>query len=188
MRAFIALPLPSSDAAVIEAAQERLPVGRCTDPETLHLTLAFLGEQPIPVLEDLHEILSALHAPAFDLTLSGFISLGGDGGHALALEAEASPALSDLHARIKSRCAGLGLDLPRRRFRPHVTLARLPGRQSPEDRARLAAFLARENLLRLDGIHIDRFGLYGSTLHRDGARHELLETYPLGAAPPASPV
>ena len=53
---------------------------------------------------------------------------------------------------------------------------------------RLAAFLARENLLRLDGIHIDRFGLYGSTLHRDGACHELLETYPLGAAPPASPV
>ena len=85
MRAFIALPLPSSDAAVIEAAQDRLPVGRCTDPETLHLTLAFLGEQPIPVLEDLHEILSALHAPAFDLTLSGFISLGGDGGQALDL-------------------------------------------------------------------------------------------------------
>lgn len=179
MRAFIALPLPPSDAEVIEALQDRLPVGRLVPPENLHLTLAFLDDQPHNVLEAVHEALETLLAPAFALDLAEFQSLGGTGGHALALGADGGEALRDLHARIRTRLHGCGLDLPRRRFRPHVTLARLPGRMTPEEQAKLGHFLSREGPFALRDIPVTRFALYRSTLHRAGAIHDILAEYPL---------
>ncbi|MFZ5963339.1 RNA 2',3'-cyclic phosphodiesterase [Thalassococcus sp. BH17M4-6] len=181
MRAFIALPLPPSDAEVIEALQERLTVGRTVPPENLHLTLAFLDEQPLPMLEAVHEELTEITGPAITLALSEFQSLGGHGGHALAIRADGGAALRDLQARLLSRLRGLGLELPRRRFRPHVTVARLPGRMTPEQQEKLGRFLARESPVGLPNVRIDRVTLYRSILHKTGAIHEPLADYPLGS-------
>ncbi|WP_146590101.1 RNA 2',3'-cyclic phosphodiesterase [Puniceibacterium confluentis] len=178
MRCFIALPLPDSDIAVLEALQNRLPFGRHVPAENLHLTLAFLDEQPPDSLEEIHATLEALSAPAFTLTLSG---LDGYGGQALAINAEHSPGLRELHNRIRSRLHGLGLQLDRRRFRPHVTLARLPAQPRPDQQDRLAKFLAAEATVKLPDIPIRSFALYSSRLHPTGAEHEELWRYPLAA-------
>ena len=178
MRTFIALPLPDSDVAVLEALQNRLPMGRAVPPENLHLTLAFLDEQPLDVLEEVNAALEALRAPAFTLTLAG---LDGYGGQALAINAEGGAPLAELRKRILARLHGIGLQLDRRRFRPHVTLARLPARISADQQDRLGTFLSREATLRLPDIAIRSFALYSSRLRPSGAEHEELARYPLGS-------
>ncbi|MGY9049383.1 hypothetical protein P775_21310 [Puniceibacterium antarcticum] len=176
MRCFIALPLPDSDIAVLEALQNRLPFGRHVPAENLHLTLAFLDEQPMETLEEIHETLESLRATRFSLTLNG---LDGYGGQSLAINAEGGPALLELHKRIRSRLHGIGLQLDRRRFRPHVTLAQLPAQTNSDQQDRLAKFLLRESSLKMTDIPIHSFALYSSRPHITGAEHDELCRYPL---------
>ncbi|MFD1341538.1 RNA 2',3'-cyclic phosphodiesterase [Litorisediminicola beolgyonensis] len=176
MRAFIALPLPPSDAEVLAAMGERLGFGRAVPEENMHLTLAFLGEVEEPELRDLAEGLETLTSPGLAARLSGI----GSYGPALALAADGGGALTDLQARVKSRCHGAGLVLERRRFRPHVTFARLPRRLSPEEERKLAGFLSVEGAMVLDHVPFPELVLYESHLTKDGAIYEPLAEFPLG--------
>ena len=175
MRAFIALPVPPSDAEVLEAMGDRLGVGRAIPAENAHLTLAFLGHVEEGLLREVADALETLSPPAFDFRLSGIARFG----RSLALEARGNAALGDLQARVRSRLVGAGLVLERRRFRPHVTFARLPERLTPEEEARLAAFLARENTMAISAIPAREVVLYESILTRDGAVYEPLAEFAL---------
>ena len=53
MRAFVAIPVPEDIRDRLAALQADLPVGRLADPETFHITLAFLGEEPVERIEAL---------------------------------------------------------------------------------------------------------------------------------------
>ncbi|ETX15212.1 2'-5' RNA ligase [Roseivivax halodurans JCM 10272] len=183
MRAFIALPLPPSDADVLEAMGDRLGFGRVIPSENVHLTLAFLGDVPEADLAEIAEGLESLSPAAFTYRLSGVRSFGNShGGHALAMGAEGGAPLKDLHDRVRSRLYGAGMPLERRRFRPHVTFARLPGRLTIEEEGKLKAFLEREAHMAIEDIPADRFTLYESILTKDGSVYEPLVEYPL--APP----
>ena len=77
IRAFIALPLPDEIRASLRLLQARLPMPSTVDEADFHLTLAFLGEQPDHVLQDIHEGLSELRMPPFTLELAAVNSFGG---------------------------------------------------------------------------------------------------------------
>jgi 2'-5' RNA ligase len=72
MRAFIALALPPEVEEALHRLQDALPLGRATDPDQLHLTLAFLGERPEAEVLAAHEALDGLRAPAFEMQLWGW--------------------------------------------------------------------------------------------------------------------
>lgn len=181
MRAFLALPLPASDAEVLEAMAERLDVGRAVPADNMHLTLAFIGEVPEAELAEAAEALESLAPPAFSFRLSGIQSFGNSqSGHSLALAAEGGEPLRDLHDRIRSRLHGAGLPLERRRFRPHVTFARLPGRMTPEEDRKLTRFLSSEGDMTIEDIPVREFVLYESILTKAGAVYDPLAEYPLG--------
>jgi 2'-5' RNA ligase len=169
MRSFIALTPPDDTAGALERLQRRLGFGRPTPRENLHLTLAFLDDQPQELLEELHEQLSTLRAPPFAVALAGL----GVFGTAVHVPAMDNPALTDLHDRILTACRRAGITPQRRRFRPHVTLARLgKGQTPPPLRAELSDF-------QIPAMQVQSFALYQSTLHPKGARHEVLASYPL---------
>ena len=169
MRAFVAIPVPEEVADALERLQRRLGFGRAVPRENLHLTLAFLDDQPGDVLEGLHEQLSTLRASPFEVALAGL----GVFGTAVHVPAVDNPALTDLQGRVITACRRAGITLQRRRFRPHVTLARLGKGQSPPPlRAELSEF-------QIPAIQVQSFALYESTLHPKGARHEILAGYPL---------
>ncbi|KUF10542.1 RNA 2',3'-cyclic phosphodiesterase [Pseudoponticoccus marisrubri] len=174
MRLFIALTLPEPALDAVAAVQDRLPAGRAVPVENLHLTLAFLGDQPEDALEPLDEALRSLRAPQVALALAGAEVFGGRHGQAVALGAEGGPDLADLHARVAARVRGAGVAMQRRRFRPHVTVARLSGR------ADAGALLQTLAPVKLGPYACGAVALTASTLHRDGAQHEVLASYPLG--------
>lgn len=142
--------------------------------ENLHLTLAFLGDQPEQIAQALHEGLETLRAPQIPLTLSGAALLGGRDGQVVGLEVDGDAPLMELYDRVRSRLRGAGLTLERRRFRPHVTLARLKGG------ANASGALAALAGARMPTAVCTNFALFHSHLNSDGAVHELLGSYPLG--------
>lgn len=182
MRAFVALHPPEPVVEALLAVQAALPFGRPADPEQLHLTLAFLGEQPDDLVEAAHWALSDLRAPALTLRLGGLGVWGERTPGALWAGVREEGPLRALRSRVLSALYGAGIPLERRRFRPHVTLARL-GPLGPEEDARLARALARWDAFPCPPWEVRDMGLWRSTLRRGGAVHDELARYPLQGVP-----
>jgi 2'-5' RNA ligase len=183
IRAFVALPLPEEVVARLVAAQAGLPAGRAMEPDTLHLTLAFLGEHPAPAVEDVHYALSAIRSSRFTLRLEGLGMFGEGKPRVVYAGVAPEPALGHLREKVVQAARGAGLELERGRFRPHVTLARLGGKPDPEEFERLRAFVARGAGFRAGPFEAERFELMRSRLGRGGATYEALAAYDLEAPP-----
>ncbi len=110
-------------AAIAAEAAARLG-GRATRRDTIHLTLAFLGDVPESRLAELGEVAAAVRGAAFDLRLDrlGFWQhnhlLWGGGTKPAGLEA--------LHGALRKALtdAGFKVDGEGRNFAPHLTLVR----------------------------------------------------------------
>jgi len=182
VRSFVAIPMPAAAREALAQVQDDLPVGRKSDPATLHLTLAFLDDQPDEVLAAVDEALGALHWRGVGLELAGVGDFGGQRPRVLWAGVRATPALRALRARVRTLAIGSGVRLPRERFRPHVTLARLSKWLRPAETERVAEALARNSGFAAGPFRVGRIALYRSTLRRDGAVHEMLAEYRGGEA------
>jgi len=180
IRAFVALALPDPLRARLTALQAGLPVGRPVGTEAMHVTLAFLGEQREPVLEDLHLALSVISGPALSLRLDGLGLFGGAKPRNLHAVVAPDPALSALRRRVCTAVRETGIALPRERFVPHVTLARFPAVMAGEDMAALHRFLAPRIGFAAGPVEVSAFTLFESHLRPDGAVYGPLAEYPLG--------
>lgn len=177
MRSFVAIDLPDEARDALERVQERIPVGRITDPENLHLTLAFLGDQPQAALEELHMQLETIRSVPFELRLRGLGTFGNRDPRVIWAGVEPEPALSILRDKVRSAARVAGIDLPRERFRPHVTLARLGDRIEPGELEKLRLFLEKWQSFPVPAFEVEGFTLFQSMLHKDGAVHDPLAEY-----------
>lgn len=178
MRIFVAIDLPEAARHALEILQDDLPVGRPMAPETFHLTLSFLDEQPSHVVSAVHEELATIRFDPFPLILSGLDTFGGGKPKLLWAGVAPQPALSALHRKVRGAAARAGLEMPRARFRPHVTLARFRGDLRGEELAKLGGFLAHHAGFVVDAFQARGFTLFQSVLGPGGATHEALADYP----------
>lgn len=179
IRSFLAIPLPSDMTDALDDIQTGLPGVNWAPEENLHLTLAFLGEQPRPLLEDLDAGLLRLAGAGFALTLRGVGAFGGAKPRLIYAGVAESEPLRRLQAKVATAVRGAGVDLAGRRYAPHVTLARFaPGRVRAEA---VQAYLAAQAMFEAGPFDVSAFHLYRSDLGRDGARYETLARYPLTA-------
>lgn len=176
MRAFIAIPVPDETAAALVRLQAALPHGRPVPEDNLHLTLAFLGDVPEPVLADLDDALAVLAWIAPEVRFSGLDSFTEAERGTVFAAVERTEALVGLQAKLETLARGLGSDLPRRRFRPHVTLTRGKRRPSGLARDRLATQMGMH--MEIPGFLAEEIVLYQSILMPSGARHTALASYP----------
>lgn len=183
MRAFIAIPMPETVTTALAPVLDAIPLGRAVAPENLHLTLAFLGDVRETMLEEIHFALETLRHPAFDITLAGLDTFGGSRPASLHIGVQQPcTGLAELQGRVRSRLHGAGVELERRRFLPHVTLARFGRTMTPDETGRIGRFLAARADLRLPPFRAACFCLYESILTADGAHYDALSTYPLVAS------
>lgn len=106
--------------------------GRLIPPEKLHLTMAFLGQQPAEALPVLLDILHATHVPPLQLTVDCYgyfkrpqIAWAGMS----AVPAGLLAAQGELMARLEA--AGFSA-ATHGEFKPHITLAR-EAKEAPAD-------------------------------------------------------
>lgn len=165
MRLFVALDLPDELRDRLGLlASFAMPGARWVPEENYHLTLRFIGEAPAWQAEEIDHALAALRAPGFDLSLAGIGSFA-KGGRGVTLWAgvERTAALDHLRAKIETALQRIGLEPERRRFAPHVTLARLDNPPA----AKLAAWMQAHGLFRAPPVRIKHFTLFSSILHKD---------------------
>jgi RNA 2',3'-cyclic 3'-phosphodiesterase len=181
LRLFVAVDLP---APVRQAAAELcagLSGARFVNPHQLHVTLRFMGQTPDQDLAAIRERLAGVQAAAFSLRLQGVgtFPAGVRRAHVLWLGLEPAQPLRDLALAIAGQLGDLGLGANERGrpFSPHLTLARF-GCRPPGDE--LASFLEEHSSFRSPEWKVECFRLYSSTLHANGATHDVLATYPLG--------
>ncbi|MBL8287664.1 MAG: RNA 2',3'-cyclic phosphodiesterase [Rubrivivax sp.] len=126
MRLFVALWPDAAVRAAIASRRDAIawPAGtRATPDDKLHITLHFIGSWPAAALSRLTEALAAVPpGPAFELELGPVAAW--PNGLVVLLARTVPPPLSDLHSRLSEALRSLGVEIDRRRLRPHVTLAR----------------------------------------------------------------
>lgn len=187
MRLFLAINLPAEVRGALDVAmrplREAAPRLKWVAADRVHLTVRFLGEQPI-------ERLPAIRA-AVDTATAGHaevpLALGGLGAfpnfrraRVVWLGVAPDPRLELLHHDVEDACVGLGLEPEGRAFRPHVTLARVPDRAEERELKALHG-LARSFHFE-EHVDVSSVDLMVSELAPEGPRYRLLHSSPLGAA------
>jgi 2'-5' RNA ligase len=185
IRAFAAIALPEAVRRDLQILQMGMPVPRTIPPESLHLTLVFLGEVPAPVLADVDAAFRSVSAPAFDVELRGVGMFGGSKPRVVFAGAGPAAPLEHLQAKLAAAARGAGIAIEARRFVPHVTLARLS--RPPESRTRLERFVAMRADYAAPRFTVGDFRLYRSTLGGEGASYEELAAYPLSGVAATTP-
>ncbi|WP_428515152.1 RNA 2',3'-cyclic phosphodiesterase [Roseovarius sp.] len=178
MRVFVGVPLEEAAIEALLPLQGALRQGRLVDEENLHLTLAFLDDQPEDVLAELDAALGEIRVPALELEFTGVEVKGGRRPALVWADVAKVEPLRRLHDKVRGAARISGIDLPRERFRPHVTLARF-GRSRPVDMGRLTAFLSEYGGFCAGPFPVERFCLYASTLMPEGSFYDVLADYPL---------
>ncbi len=176
MRLFVAIALPEELRARLSTMQQGVPAARWVDPDNLHLTLRFIGEADGVQAQDLDAALTQVRAERFDVTLTGVDCFGrGRKSRALWAGIAPCPELDRLRRKVEQAVRAAGFAPKRRKFKPHVTLARFKG--DPGDR--LDDYLAYHAAFRAEGFEARAFVLYASLLAQAGAIHTPEAAYPL---------
>lgn len=177
MRAFLAIPIPEATVATLVALQARIPVGRPVPEDNLHLTLAFLGDVTDDTLAALDDLLSVTPLPSAPVSFCGLGTFGDMERGLVFADVRSDQRLMALQAKVAQTARMAGAELPRRRFRPHVTLTRSNRQPKGPARDRLAATLGAP--VDIPGFEARDLVLFQSTLTSGGARHDRLAHYPL---------
>jgi RNA 2',3'-cyclic 3'-phosphodiesterase len=172
VRLFVAVDVPAPPREALAGwAREALGVAgpRLIAPHMLHITLSFLGATPDEDVAVVARLALGCARPVPDLGVGApmwlpprrprvvAVSILDGEGQLNALQEDVSGALS----------AGLGLEPERRRFRPHVTVARM---RAGTETAR--AMVLPTPSLRFSAEHLT---VYRSRLSPSGATYEALE-------------
>ena len=186
MRLFVAIDIPDETrAALAEACAILKPVthnARWVRPESLHLTLKFIGEQPEENVEAIRKALARARASGpFRLGLYGLhffpalrhprvlaVFIHGEKGHA---------EMEELAKQIDFQLGPLKIPREERAFRGHLTVARLDPRAKHDAlEAALAGMMRRD----WGEFEVNEFHLYRSELKRGGAVYTRLASSSLG--------
>lgn len=176
-RLFVALDLPPAICERLTSLCQGMSGVKWADGNHFHLTLRFISDVDDGLLHDIQYALAEISAPSFDLTLKGVGYFPPRrSAKILWVGVEATPALLQLREQIVSAIERLGIEPERRKFAPHITLARF---KHSVPAARVAEFLSNHALFLTEPFPIDQFCLYSSLLRPEGAFHRVEASYPL---------
>ncbi len=176
MRLFVGLDLPWELKERLAVLGGGIPGARWVPTENFHLTLRFIGEVQAHQAEEVDLALATLRGKPFELILAGMGTFAKSGRETqLWVGGDRNPALELLQGKIETAVQRAGMPGERRRFKPHVTLARLDNAVP----AKVAAFVQAHNLFRSATITIDHFSLFSSRLGKEASVYTAEVDYPL---------
>lgn len=179
-RLFVALPLPAEVRERLASLCSGIPGARWVPPENMHVSLRFIGEVDGADAEDIHEALDGVRAAAFALSITGLGCF--ESGHkvrSLWAAVNRDEPLMRLQDKVETAVTRSGQASERRKFKPHVTLARF---RTGTPGARIGSFMERNNALSIGPFPVPAFVLFRSHLGGEGAHYEVLAEYPLRGA------
>jgi len=178
-RLFIAIELPENliqrIARVQQQLEKQIPARavRWVKPESIHLTLKFLGDVETTRIDSLNQALvqaTANHSSfSLDVAEPGcFPNTHRPRVLWLGLDGEVEP-LGRLQQSVESRIVELGFDPEDRPFSPHLTLARVQRNASRDDASQVGLAAERGLAEPVGGWHVTGLSLMRSQLKPSGA-------------------
>lgn len=165
-RLFVGLEIPQQIITDLAAARGGVEGAHWQRDNQLHLTLAFIGGTPRKTQHEIESALARIRFDAFDLSLWG-VGLFGKPKFPKALWAgvEDKKPVTHLHEKIVATLDRIEVDTERRKFKPHVTLARF--RRGAQ--ARVGDWLTNNEVLHTGRVQVDKFVLFSSERTSEGS-------------------
>jgi 2'-5' RNA ligase len=194
MRLFIALDIDDGIRRrlqrFVEGVSGFASDARWVRAESMHVTLKFIGEKPVEVVEEIKLALAAVKGEPFEISFRGYgFFPTAKSARVFWVGIETGPQLASLATTVDRATSTLGIAMEEHAYSPHLTLARggsrsaAPGRQK-EDRPNRSFQKLQEKLAAMPtpefGTMTAReFFLYQSQLMRGGARYTKIERFGL---------
>jgi len=196
MRIFIGIDLDPEVRARIERFLEGVegfaPNARWARPESLHITLKFIGEQTPERVEAITERLRRVDGRALEIRAGGYgFFPTAKAPRVFWIGVHAGPQLAELAESIDIATAERGIPREDRPYRPHLTLARAgagrrlgsaKGRKGDRPKAPFAVLeerLAAMGELNFGAMTAQEFILYQSHLSPVGSKYTKLQRFPM---------
>jgi 2'-5' RNA ligase len=185
VRCFIAIELPDEIRRGLRELQAQLKAAgqapvKWVEPENIHLTLKFLGNVAADRIDGIAlamtEAVRGTSPFSLEVRELGvfpnprrvqivWVGVSGE-----------TEKLSKLQQRIESGLAKLGFAPENRRFTPHLTLARLRDRATPQEREKLGQTIAETEFATAQDFTVDSVKLMKSQLTREGPIYSQLSS------------
>lgn len=176
-RLFTGLEIPREIGQDLSAYRGGLPGARWVDPQNYHVTLRFIGDVEEGLARDIFALLGdGRRRGALTITLDELASFGGERPRAVFARAVPTTDLADLQSEQERLIRRVGLPAERRKFTPHVTLARLRD-ASPID---VAGYIATRGRFPKLSFTARRYVLFSSRDSVGGGPYVVEAAYPLG--------
>ncbi len=135
MRLFLALDIDDAIreriTRFVDGVRNFAPDVRWAKPESLHVTLKFIGEQPEAALDRIKQAMAEVKVAAAEIHFCGYGFFPTiTAARVFWIGMESGPRLQALAATIDDTMPALGIPKEDRAFSPHLTLARGPGNRS----------------------------------------------------------
>jgi 2'-5' RNA ligase len=178
MRVFIAVDIPDEIRKTLgDLQREMRPLtssARWVAPESIHITLKFVGEIPEKRLEDIDSALRGLTWKPFTITVRGVGFFPGTRSPRVFWAGMEAPTMEGLAEQLDTLMERLGFEKEKRAFRPHLTLARAKDTRIDSS---LVSAAAKYEEHAFGSFSVDRVFLFKSTLKPSGAVYEKLKEY-----------
>jgi len=188
VRCFIAVELPEEVKAGFSRLQAQLKPGqfpvKWVNPYSIHLTLKFLGNVDADRTSQITEATAeaAQGVSPFNLEIKDlgvfpnprrvqviWVGISGEVDKLLQLQKDIESSLAKLNFAPESRA-----------FTPHLTLARVRDRASPDERQKLGQLIAGTKFEAIYTFPVEAIRLMRSQLTREGAIHSQISSVELG--------
>ncbi|MEP3275734.1 MAG: RNA 2',3'-cyclic phosphodiesterase [Stappiaceae bacterium] len=176
-RLFTGLEVPSQTGLMLSLLRGGLRGARWIDTENYHITLRFIGDIDDRTADEIAHALERVNRNPIEIQIRGLDVFGGNRPHCLIAKIEHNQALSELQAELERILQRLGLPPERRKYTPHITLARLRGTTSIE----VADWLSQRGEFNAPGYVAGRFVLFSAKASIGGGPYLVEEAYPLAA-------
>jgi 2'-5' RNA ligase len=193
IRSFVAIELSDQAREALAELQGNLKAQvppkavRWTRPESIHLTLQFLGDVAPDKVEAIAEALrevGAGQAPfTFQLKELGVFPNAGRPRVMWVGVAEPSGALVALQKGVTQALEPLGFEPEKRPYSPHLTIGRADRRAGRQDLAEVGELVTGSEVGILGQVHVERMVLMKSDLQPGGAVYTPLAVIPLARTP-----
>ena len=176
IRLFVAIDIPEIIQSEVQGMGRSIPNARPVAADQLHLTLKFIGEIEGSAFLDIRDALREIVHPKLSLSLKGVGTFPPRGiPRILWAGIEPVKGVVLLRNSIEKTLAEINIPREKKKYTPHLTLARL--NNSPIHH--LQNFLAGNAFFQSSEFSVDHFHLYSSQLTPKGALHTLESSYPL---------